>query len=188
MIKRNQVSSSRRREIQSPNIFTGRQECQLILLEDFVLVYRIQQNFQLKDGFPFRGPKRLPTKMELETPKLLVRYVLNIVKKYNSLMKRKSEASEKAISVKLAKVFSNSKKSKNRCIDLPSKLFSPTSILQVHADDTTAGNYWTFLCLSVPFPCVLRHFSSLITELKSIPQCVPFNMCNFRQSNVGWSF
>ena len=91
-------------------------------------------------------------------------------------------------SIKLAKVFSNSKNSKNRCIDLPSKLFSPTSILQVHADDTIAGNYWTFLCLSVPFPCVLRHFSSLITELKSIPQCVPFNMCNFRQSNVGWSF
>ena len=40
----------------------------------------------------------MPTKMELETPKLLVRYVLNIVKKYNSLMKSKSEASEKAIS------------------------------------------------------------------------------------------
>jgi len=70
----------------------------LTLLEDFVLAYRIQQNFQLKDWFPFRRPKRLPTKMELETPKLLVRYVLNIVKKYNSLMKRKSEASEKAIS------------------------------------------------------------------------------------------
>ena len=35
-----------------------------VLREDFVLAYKNQQNFQLEEWFPFRGPKRLPTKME----------------------------------------------------------------------------------------------------------------------------